>query len=489
VNLQINLPFSGDCVQSEGVLAATDVVLMEAAVLAPKRISRAARTCLDNINCIGTPRVGSGVFFTEGAVSFNLHILLEGGDKALDAVKFKEALEVELGVRQRNLVPAPPHQPKSPPQTADLSPGSEDAEQDVQPKIDLVHEKQEARNETAPLVEFVTHSSREDWPGYAKELPRGDETPAEIDPPSNTSVTPGTLAAGSESQEPSHNDPVRHQPVEVEAPKAKPDTLTEEFVPSPQFDVALPVEMESSENSGLTAKLPIHASDSTPAVASAEMRPLVTADDGDQALAAVFEVDLADSLPVLDPINDGIDTCEVCQKVEVLIRDLADHGLDASAATTSELRPRLISSPVVGAEREATPTAEKLMRPHAVEVPVGATGEAGTANDARDDRGPARHDEVVVSVAADSHTAMPAPPLESLRLAPKPEMVTQIVVESCTAVTQAQLEGKGLPTLIVVVDPDAEQVERGMNFTSRLSGLEIRHGRIFLLDAFEVELD
>ncbi|WP_156968938.1 hypothetical protein [Arenimonas metalli] len=489
MNLQINIKISGDCVQSEGVLAATDAALMEAAVLAPKRISRAARTCLDNINCVGTPRVGSGVLFTEGAVSFNLSIILEEGGKALDAVKFKEALEVELGVRPRNVLPAAQLQPKFPPQIADLSPAFESAEQGVQQSIDLAQERKETKSETEPLVEFVTHASREEWPEHAKELRGGDETPTEIEPPSNTSVPPGLLAAESESPEPSDDDQVHHQPVEAEAPTAKPDTLTEEHVASPQFDAEAPVEKQSSEEYGSTAILPNYAPDNTTAEPLAELRPLATADDGDQAIALVVEVDLMDALPALDSINVGTDPSEVRQAAEVTIRDLADLGLDPSAATTSELSPRLISSPAVGVEREAAPTAENFIRTPAVELPVRAIGEAGAATDACDDRGPARHDEAVALDAAGSCPAIPTPPLEILRLSPKPEMVTRIVVESCTAVTQAQLEGKGLPTLIVVVDPEMEEVERGMNFTSRLSGLETRHGRIYLLDAFEVEVD
>lgn len=489
MNLQINLQFSGDCVQSEGVLAATDVVLMQVAVLAPKRISRAARTCLDNINCVGTPRVGSGVVFKEGSVSFNLHIFLEDGGSVPDAVKFKEALEVELGVRPRPVLPAPTLRTTVPRQMADLPSASKASEPGVRPNTDLAQQGQEAATDTGPLVESATHVSEKGWPEHAWELPAGDETPAKRDAPLSISAPLEAMAAGLGSPEPSHKDPVRQQPEEVEAPVVRPDTVMHDIVTSPRSDAAVPVEKESSEACSLTASLPIFVSGSAPAAAPAEIRPLAPADDLDQVSATVFDFDPEGAMPDFDPIKDGTNPGEVCPGAEVLSRNGPDDGLDASAARTSELSPRPIASQVVGADKEAAPTTEHLMRPHALQVPMGAMGEAGTASDACHDRGPARHDEVSVSDAADSRPGTPTPPPESLRLAPKVEMVTHIVVESCTAVTQAQLEGKGLPTLIVVVDPELEQVGRGMNFTSRLSGLETRQGGIFLLDAFEIEVD
>ena len=462
---------------------------MEAAVLLPKKISRAARACLENIDCVGTPRVGSGVFLTQGALSFNLHIILEEGGKGLDAIKFKEAIEVQLGMRPRSVLPVPPLQPTVPPQIPHLASASEVSEQEAQPPVELAQERQDISMEGARLVELAPHESEESWHGHAKDLLAGEETPAEKEPHARTSVQLGTPAAESESQEPTHMDPGSRQRADDEVPIAHTNAVIEDVEACPPSDAVAPTGKETSREPRLASPAPTVMSGSSPTGAPAEIPPLVPADDWDPASPAVVGSYRADALPVFDPVKDGTEPAIGCQAVRELSLDGATHGLDTSGATTSDITPRIVACLEGGVMAETAVTTANLMLPPTVEVPLSAIAEVGTEVDASHDWALAGDKEEVASDDADSRIAPEVQPPESLKLAPKPEMVTWVRVERCTPVTLAQLQGKGLPTLIVVVDSEKEQIERGVNFTSRLPGLETRHGGIFLLAAFEVELD
>ena len=284
-------------------------------------------------------------------------------------------------------------------------------------------------------------------------------------------------------------DPGSRQRADVEVPIAHTNAVIEDVEACPPSDPGAPTGKETSREPRLASPEPSAVSGGSPVGAPAEIPLLFPADDWDPASPAVVGSCRADALPVFDPVKDATEPANGCQSVCELSHDGATHGLDTSSATTSDMTPRIVACLKGGVMAGTAVTTKNLMLPPTVEAPLPTIAEVGTDVDASHDWALAGNKEEVASTDADLRIALSVQPPESLKLAPKPDLLTRVVVERCTPVTHAQMKGKGLPTLIVEVDSKNDRVERGVNFTSRLAGLDTRHGGIFLLGAYEVELD